>query len=106
MPAAMPTGSTIPSHKEILDIGGSVMCDGILDRLKEALLNHKPDNQKPLVLPDELLYDDVGLDIWARIIFTPEFYQTRDEIELFERNSAEIAKHIPLGSVMVDLGAG
>ena len=102
----MPPHSSIPSHNEILDIGGSAMRGGILGRLKEALLSQKHGDNRPIVLPDELLYDDIGLDIWAKIIFTPEFYQTRDEIELFERNSDEIAKHIPIGSVMVDLGAG
>lgn len=98
--------SSIPAHNEILDIGGSAMREGILRRLKVALLDQKPGSQQPPVLPDELLYDDVGLDIWANIIFTPEFYQTRDEILLFEQNSREIARHIPIGSVMVDLGAG
>ncbi|TDZ34053.1 Ergothioneine biosynthesis protein 1 [Colletotrichum spinosum] len=63
------------------------------------------DGQQP-TMPDELLYDDKGLFIWADIIFTPEFYQTADEAAIFEENSHAIARHIQKGAVMVDLGAG
>lgn len=81
------------------------MHKSINKRLYDCLLT-EPVDGKPRVLPDELLYDDTGLAIWADIIFTEEFYQTADEITLFENNSEEIAQHIPLGSIMTDLGAG
>jgi len=57
-------------------------------------------------LPDELLYDDAGLQLWSDIIYLPEYYQTRDEIALLERNGAEIASHIATGATLIDLGAG
>lgn len=97
--------STIPPHSEILDIGGSAMHESIKQRLHDSLYT-EPADGKPRVLPDELLYDDAGLAIWADIIFTKEFYQTADEITLFEMNSDEIAQHIPINSIMTDLGAG
>jgi uncharacterized SAM-dependent methyltransferase len=97
--------SILPPHSEILDIGGSKMHESIKQRLHDCLFS-EPTDGKPRVLPDELLYDDAGLAIWADIIFKEEFYQTADEITLFENNSEEIAQHIPLGSVVTDLGAG
>ena len=57
-------------------------------------------------LPDELLYDDVGLPIWNEIIFTPEFYQTHDEIAIFDENGASIVEQVESGVTMIDLGAG
>lgn len=92
------------THGAVIDIGGSAMGAAILTRLRDALYD-TPEGS-PIVLPDELLYDDKGLAIWAEIIFTPENYQATDEMKLFEANSPEIAKHIPEESVMVDLGAG
>ncbi|CRK12619.1 hypothetical protein BN1723_001868 [Verticillium longisporum] len=92
------------THGAVIDIGGSAMGAAILTRLRDAL--YDTSEGSPIVLPDELLYDDKGLAIWAEIIFTPENYQATDEMKLFEANSPEIAKHIPEESVMVDLGAG
>ncbi|KAM0331597.1 hypothetical protein ACHAQA_003276 [Verticillium albo-atrum] len=91
-------------HGAVLDIGGSSMGPAILARLRSALF--ETPEKGPIVLPDELLYDDNGLAIWADIIFTPENYQATDEMKLFNANSAEIAQHIPENSVMIDLGAG
>ncbi len=73
-----------------------------LNRMLESPYNA---NRNP-VLPDELLYDDVGLPIWNEIIFTPEFYQTHDEIAMFNENGAEIAARVKSGTTMIDLGAG
>lgn len=81
------------------------MHSNIHKRLHDCLFT-EPADGKPRVLPDELLYDDTGLAIWADVIFTKEFYQTADEIVLFEQNSEEIAQEMPLNSVMTDLGAG
>ncbi|OBR02111.1 Duf323 domain-containing protein [Colletotrichum higginsianum IMI 349063] len=52
-------------------------------------------------LPDELIYDD------ANIIYTPEFYQTHEEIALLQRYGSEIAKdQIAEGAVLINIGAG
>lgn len=122
--------SMIPHHGGIHDIGGSTMSPGILKRLCEALLGkdgahggttnngnsidettgkHDGMDAKGIsvpTLPDELLYDDVGLGIWAEIIFAPTFYQTHDEMAIFKYQSAEIAKYFPDDVIMIDLGAG
>ncbi|GJC96671.1 DUF323 domain-containing protein [Colletotrichum higginsianum] len=99
----------VPEHGGVLDIGGGQMSSNILENLRRVFVVAK----NPVVggelptMPDELLYDDKGLAIWADIIFTPQFYQTRDEIALFERNSGEMAEHyIPDNATLIDLGAG
>ncbi|WYZ37764.1 hypothetical protein EsH8_II_001270 [Colletotrichum jinshuiense] len=101
----------VPEHGAVLDIGGGQMSSNILQDLRRVLttataMAATAHGGNVPTMPDELLYDDKGLAIWARIIFTPQFYQTRDEIILFERNSAEIATYIPKGATMIDLGAG
>ncbi|KAL2756034.1 hypothetical protein ACRALDRAFT_2027670 [Sodiomyces alcalophilus JCM 7366] len=100
-----PVYSKIPAHGTVLDIGGSDMSTSVRDRLRSVLLDDHAPGTIP-VMPDELLYNDKGLAIWAEIIFTPEFYQTADEIAILARNSGEISKYIPDGVTMIDLGAG
>ncbi|KAM4062883.1 histidine-specific methyltransferase, SAM-dependent domain-containing protein [Hirsutella rhossiliensis] len=75
------------------------------DRLVRTLTAMYTPHAKP-TLPDELLYDDVGLPIWNEIIFTPEFYQTHDEISLLDDHGDEIVAHLEPGVTVVDLGAG
>ncbi|KAH7265133.1 histidine-specific methyltransferase [Fusarium redolens] len=94
-----------PAHGAVVDIGGSNMYDGVGKRLQEALTAPYSPTSKP-TLPDELLYDDVGLPIWNQIIFTPEFYQTHDEIALFDKHGADVAARCPAGVTIIDLGAG
>ncbi|KAF4986139.1 hypothetical protein FDECE_16107 [Fusarium decemcellulare] len=94
-----------PCHGDVVDIGGSNMYDDVAKRLAETLQAPYSSSSKP-VLPDELLYDDVGLPIWNQIIFTPEFYQTHDEIALFDKHGADIAERVQAGVTVVDLGAG
>ncbi|KAK2029240.1 hypothetical protein LX32DRAFT_617417 [Colletotrichum zoysiae] len=103
--------AAVPEHGSVLDIGGGNMSSHILDDLRRVLVAaaKPPPNGRaaPPTMPDELLYDDKGLAIWADIIFTPQFYQTRDEIVLFQRHSGELARdYIPHDATMIDLGAG
>ncbi|KJZ68905.1 hypothetical protein HIM_11712 [Hirsutella minnesotensis 3608] len=79
-----------------IDLGGTLM------RTVKAV---HPLQAKPR-LPDELLYDEIGLLIWNEIIFTPEFYQTHDEIALFKAHGLDIVAHVKPGVTIVDLGAG
>lgn len=81
------------------------MPSDITERLLSTLQAPYDRGNKP-ILPDELLYDDNGLRIWNEIIFTPEFYQTHDEIALFKRHGESIARLVSPGVTMVDIGAG
>ncbi|EQL01248.1 DUF323 domain-containing protein [Ophiocordyceps sinensis CO18] len=94
-----------PPHGHVVDIGGSAMHGAVGHRLVRALTALYTPCAKP-TLPDELLYDDVGLPIWNEIIFTPEFYQTHDEIALLDRHGADIVARLEPRVTLVDLGAG
>jgi len=95
----------LPTHGSIIDIGGGKVDAYILERLQSTLLNAKKRGDTPY-LPDELLYYKTGLHIWSEIIYRPEYYQTRDEIALFEQNGEQIASHVQPGATLIDLGAG
>lgn len=96
-----------PCHGAVVDIGGSNMSGDVGERLTQALkATYSSSSGAKPTLPDELLYDDVGLPIWNEIIFTPEFYQTHDEIALFDANGPEIAARVQSGITIIDLGAG
>lgn len=102
----MPFKIDAPRHGDVVDIGGSRMYDDVGDRLARTLKNPPGSaNTKP-TLPDELLYDDIGLPIWNEIIFTPEFYQTHDEIALFDAHGSDIVARAQPGVTLIDLGAG
>ncbi|KAH0492783.1 hypothetical protein TgHK011_007718 [Trichoderma gracile] len=94
-----------PGHGDVLDIGGSRMHEDIGERLSRVLTAVYGPNAKP-TLPDELLYTDAGLPIWNEIIFTPEFYQTHDEIALFDAHGSELVKRLQPGATLIDLGVG
>lgn len=92
-------------HGDVLDIGGSTVDIDIGKRLLQTLNAGYHPHSKP-TLPDELLYDDVGLLIWNKIIFTPEFYQTHDEIALLDAHGPGIVARIEPGVSVIDIGAG
>ncbi|OAA79323.1 DUF323 domain-containing protein [Akanthomyces lecanii RCEF 1005] len=111
LPHALPTSApkasfaATPAHGQILDIGGSFLKGVYGDKLKDTLAAIAESRDTP-TLPDELLYDDKGLLIWNQIISIPEFYQTHDEIALFDLHSAEIISHVDENVTMIDLGSG
>jgi EasF-like predicted methyltransferase len=93
------------NNGEVVDIGGGSVLDNAKERLIYALREEQVDDAK-VTLPDELLYTDKGLFIWNEIIFIPEFYQTHDEIKLFQRHGADIVRLMTDKVIMIDLGAG
>jgi uncharacterized SAM-dependent methyltransferase len=101
----VPSRHQIPRHGDVMDIGGSRMHEDVGERLARTLTAVYGPNAKP-TLPDELLYTDVGLPIWNEIIFTPEFYQTHDEIALFDAHGSDIVSRVRPGVTMIDLGVG
>ncbi|OAQ96187.1 hypothetical protein LLEC1_02264 [Akanthomyces lecanii] len=111
LPQSQPTSASkvsfaaSPQHGQILDIGGSCLKGVYGDKLKDTLAAIAESRDMP-TLPDELLYDDKGILIWNQIISIPEFYQTHDEIALFDLNSAEIISHVTKNVTIIDLGSG
>jgi EasF-like predicted methyltransferase len=92
-------------HGEILDIGGGRMYGNVREQLAKVLEKAYNSKNKP-TLPDEILYHENGLGIWNLIIFQPEFYQTFDEISLFDAHGMDIVSRMTAGVTMIDLGAG
>lgn len=101
----MATSSKEPVHGDILDIGGKCMYGDVGDQLATILKQAYDPKNKP-TLPDELLYDDRGLFLWNEIIWSREFYQTHDEIALFDAHADAIVARMQAGVTMIDLGAG
>ena len=61
---------------------------------------------QPARLPPKLFYDRLGSTLFTAICELPEYYPTRTEAILFEAHGAEIARLLPPGFQMIDLGAG
>lgn len=89
---------------QVLDIGGG---DGeyIRAMFQQQFLNPLRDGRTPN-LPSSLISDDRGLKLWSEVTRAPEYYQTRDEIELFVAHGQDIAAKVPDGCSLIDLGSG
>ncbi len=61
--------------------------------------------EKATVSP-KYLYDALGSRLFDAITDLPEYYPTRTEGAIIAQNLLQIAKQIPKGAVLVDLGAG
>src|ERR1700739_1614606 len=57
-------------------------------------------------LPAKYFYDAEGSRLFEEICRLPEYYLTRTEIDLLGKVAPEIAKHIPKGAALVELGSG
>ncbi|KAB5572344.1 C-type lectin protein [Coniochaeta sp. 2T2.1] len=74
--------------------------------IKEDILTQFHSKTGPRTLPTLLLYSERGLQLFEDITYLDEYYLTNDEIALLEAHSAEIAKHVPSGSMVIELGSG
>ena len=54
----------------------------------------------------KFLYDALGSRLFEAITELPEYYPTRTEAAIFERDGAALAGVVPAGATLVDLGAG
>jgi L-histidine Nalpha-methyltransferase / hercynylcysteine S-oxide synthase len=87
---------------EIIDIRSSKLELSLKDDIYEGL--KKPEGER--TLPTLLLYDEAGLNLFQDITYLDEYYLTNAEIQLLEENAFKIAKGIPDGAVIVELGSG
>lgn len=88
----------------VIDIGGSQLPHILRGMLENNLI--QPDSTGKRLLSSPLLSDDIGLKLWSKLTYLPNYYQTTDEIELLQQNGQEIASHVAPGSTIFDLGAG
>lgn len=62
--------------------------------------------QGQAMMAPKFFYDELGSGLFNAITALPEYYPTRTEAAIFARHSADMARHVPARSVMIDLGAG
>ena len=61
---------------------------------------------KPRTLPCKYFYDDRGAALFQKICELPEYYVTRTEIDILDRNRAEIASYLGPNIQLIGLGTG
>ncbi|KAI0161669.1 C-type lectin protein [Hypoxylon sp. FL1284] len=74
--------------------------------LKEEISKLLRPQEGPRKLPTLLLYDEKGLQLFEEITYLQEYYLTNYEIQVLRRSAASIAKAIPSGSLVLELGSG
>src|SRR5260370_34641831 len=63
-----------------------------------------PAARKPL--PAKYFYDDHGWALLEAITAQPEYYPPRTELGILEARAGEIARLIPRGAALIELGSG
>lgn len=87
----------------ILDIREEELSFSLLDNIHQML---RPGGGREKRMPTMLLYDAKGLQLFEEITYLEEYYLTNAEIEVLENHSSEIAKLVPAGSLLLELGSG
>jgi len=60
----------------------------------------------PKSLSPKLFYDAAGSELFGQITRLPEYYLTRTERAILEQHAGEIARAMPPGTSVIELGAG
>jgi dimethylhistidine N-methyltransferase len=60
----------------------------------------------PKRVPPKYFYDAEGSRLFDQIAQQPEYYPTRCELEILEKNAAEIAALVPAGAALIEFGSG
>src|SRR5438477_13087376 len=63
-------------------------------------------SSNPRTLPCKYFYDERGDALFQKICELPEYYVTRTEIDILDRNRAEIAAQIGPNIELIGLGTG
>lgn len=63
-------------------------------------------SSNPRTLPCKYFYDERGATLFQRICELPEYYITRTEIDILDRNRAEIASQLGPNVELIGLGTG
>ncbi|KAK8128249.1 hypothetical protein PG984_009357 [Apiospora sp. TS-2023a] len=74
--------------------------------LKEEIHKLWRPEEGPRKLPTLLVYDEKGLQLFEQITYLEEYYLTNYEIQVLRRSATAIAKSIPSGSMVIELGSG
>src|SRR5438046_8669843 len=63
-------------------------------------------SSNPRTLPYKYFYDERGAALFQKICDLPEYYITRTEIDILDRNRADIASHLGPDIELIGLGTG
>ena len=63
-------------------------------------------SNNPRMLPCKYFYDERGAALFQKICELPEYYITRTEIDILDRNRADIASHLGPNVELIGLGTG
>ena len=63
-------------------------------------------SSNPRTLPYKFFYDERGAQLFQQICELPEYYLTRVELEILEKNASAIAALIPDGAALLEFGSG
>src|SRR5438876_2220863 len=89
------TRTAIPPVTELPPTGSDFLADVIAGL-----------SSNPRTLPCKYFYDERGAALFQKICELPEYYITRTEIEILDRNRAEIASHLGARIELIGLGTG
>ena len=92
-----------PGHVSILDIRQKELPSTLRNDIHDMLRPEKGEEKR---LPTLLLYDEQGLKLFEDITYLEEYYLTNAEIEVLESHADDIARLIPAGSQILELGSG
>ncbi|KAI0836045.1 histidine-specific methyltransferase [Hypoxylon sp. FL0890] len=95
----------IPSQEKVYDEKQHSFYDGENHaRTTELILEGL--RSSPRYLPSVLLWDEVGLNIYSKIMRSEDYYLTRVEAELLRIHVEDIVESIGDGGVIIELGSG
>ncbi len=89
------TRTAIPPVSELPPAGSDFLADVIAGL-----------SSNPRMLPCKYFYDERGAALFQKICELPEYYITRTEIDILDRNRAEIASHLGANIELIGLGTG
>ena len=82
------------------------MHGSLKSELEQKLLWKYGPFQKHRLLPASVMHDEEGLKMWRGMTRLPQYYQTRDEIELLSQNGEDLVRNLKGVKCLFDLGCG
>ncbi|KAK8118994.1 uncharacterized protein PG998_003620 [Apiospora kogelbergensis] len=95
-------GGALQTDVDIIDIRQAA----VEINLKEEIHKLFRPEEGPRKLPTLLVYDEKGLQLFEQITYLEEYYLTNYEIQVLRRSATAVARSIPSGSIVVELGSG
>ncbi len=84
----------------IFDIRQDIDYLGVPESIIDGLSSYPPS------LPSFLLWDNKGLELFDRFSQTESYYPFHSEIEILNRRAVDIARSVPPGGAVIELGCG